>query len=70
MPDVVAGGVGGPETEVGGVGGKSDASELRDLLCTKQRKRCEVVFAWRAHAYKRRFQLLSLMSECLHDGKE
>jgi len=35
MPDVAAGGVGGPETEVGGVGGKSDASELRDLLCVK-----------------------------------
>lgn len=33
MPDVVAGGVGGPETEVGGVGGKSEASELRVLLC-------------------------------------
>lgn len=33
IPDVVAGGVGGPEIEVGGVGGKSDASELRDLLC-------------------------------------
>ena len=33
IPDVVAGGVGGPETEVGGVGGKSDASELCGLLC-------------------------------------
>lgn len=33
IPDVVAGGVGGPETEVGGVGGKSEASsELRVLL--------------------------------------
>lgn len=33
MPDdVVAGGVGGPETEVGGVGGKSEASAFRDLL--------------------------------------
>lgn len=33
MPDeVVAGGVGGPETEVGGVGGRSDASVLRGLL--------------------------------------
>lgn len=33
IPEVVAGGVGGPETEVGGVGGRSDVSELRDLLC-------------------------------------
>jgi len=37
IPDVVAGGVGGPETEVGGVGGKSDASELRDLLCGRKK---------------------------------
>lgn len=37
IPDVVAGGVGGPETDVGGVGGKSDASELRDLLCIKRK---------------------------------
>lgn len=32
IPEVVAGGVGGPETEVGGVGGRSDVSEFRDLL--------------------------------------
>jgi hypothetical protein len=38
MPDVAAGGVGGPETEVGGVGGKSDASELRDLLCVLKKE--------------------------------
>lgn len=38
IPEVVAGGVGGPETDVGGVGGKSDASELRDLLYKAQQK--------------------------------
>lgn len=32
IPEVVAGGVGGPDTEVGGVGGKSDCSEFLDLL--------------------------------------
>lgn len=36
IPEVVAGGVGGPDTDVGGVGGKSDASELRDLLYKAQ----------------------------------
>ena len=33
IPDVVAGGVGGPDTDVGGVGGKSETSGLRGLLC-------------------------------------
>lgn len=65
MPDVVAGGVGGPETEVGGVGGKSDTSELRDLLCIKYKKRFQVMFASRT--YKRRFQSLGSMSEHLHN---
>lgn len=33
IPDVAAGGVGGPETEVGGVGGNSDTSVVCGLLC-------------------------------------
>lgn len=35
IPDeLVAGGVGGPETDVGGVGGSSVVSAFRVLLCT------------------------------------